>query len=183
MKISKSRLKSIIMQEVKNLTERRGDRKGDEGAGKDKKDKPDFTTDARKGDKGKGKKKKDKPDFTTDARKGDKGKGKKKGDKPDFTTKSRKGDKGKGKKKKDKPDYSTGARKGDKGVGHKWKDYEKKPKNRKDAKMNEDSSEEEEAHDDANIDRLRRIRSELDDHIRELEDQHDRARDHGERDD
>ena len=160
MKISKSRLKSIIMQEVKNLTERGGDRKGDEGAGKDKDDKPDFTTDARKGDKGK-----------------------KKGDKPDFTTKSRKGDKGKGKKKKDKPDYSTKARKGDKGVGHKWKDYEKKPKNRKDAKMNEDSSEEEEAHDDANIDRLRRIRSELDDHIRELEDQHDRARDHGERDD
>ena len=36
--------------------------------------------------------KKDKPDFTTDARKGDKGKGNKKGDKPDFTTGARKGD-------------------------------------------------------------------------------------------
>ena len=35
------------------LEEKRGDKKGDEGAGKDKKDKPDFTTDARKGDKSK----------------------------------------------------------------------------------------------------------------------------------
>ena len=51
-----------------------GQKKGDEGAGEDKKDKPDFTTDARKGDKGKGKKKGDKPDYTTDARKGDKSK-------------------------------------------------------------------------------------------------------------
>jgi len=57
-----------------SLGERRGDKKGDEGAGKDKDDKPDYTTDARKGDKGKGKDKDDKPDFTTDARKGDKSK-------------------------------------------------------------------------------------------------------------
>ena len=41
----------------------------------------------------------------------------------------------------------------------------------------------EEAHDDANIDRLRRIRDDLNDHIRNLEDQHDRAKRHGERDD
>ena len=59
-----------------NLAEKKdsGAKKGDEGAGKDKKDKPDYTTDARKGDKGKGKDKDDKPDFTTDARKGDKSK-------------------------------------------------------------------------------------------------------------
>ena len=186
MKISKSRLKSIIMQEVKNLTEtgkkRKGQSAGDKGKGKHRKQKDFEDGGDRKGDEGAGKDKKDKPDYTSDARKGDKGKGKKKGDKGDYTTDARKGDKGKGKKKKDKPDYSTGARKGDKGVGHKWKDYEK-PKNRKDAKINEDSSGEEEAHDDANIDRLRRIRRELDDHIRALEDQHDRARDHGERDD
>lgn len=56
------------------IGEKRGDKKGDEGAGKDKGDKPDFTTDARKGDKGKGKDKDDKPDFTTDQRKGDKSK-------------------------------------------------------------------------------------------------------------
>ena len=59
------------------LTEKRGDKAGDEGAGRDKKDKGDYTTDAREGDKGKGKKKGDKPDFTTDARKGDKSKTKK----------------------------------------------------------------------------------------------------------
>ena len=57
-----------------SLGEKRGDKKGDEGAGKDKGDKPDYTTDARKGDKGKGKDKDDKPDYTTDARKGDKSK-------------------------------------------------------------------------------------------------------------
>jgi len=42
----------------------RGSKKGDEGAGKDKKDKPDFTTDARKGDKSKTKK--GKKDFEGD---------------------------------------------------------------------------------------------------------------------
>ena len=57
-----------------SLDEKRGDKKGDKGAGKDKTDKPDYTTDARKGDKGKGKKKGDKPDYTTDQRKGDKSK-------------------------------------------------------------------------------------------------------------
>jgi hypothetical protein len=72
-----------------------GAKKGDEGAGKDKEDKPDYTTDARKGDEGKGKDKDDKGDYTTDARKGDEGKGKKKKDKPDFTTDARKGDKSK----------------------------------------------------------------------------------------
>jgi hypothetical protein len=36
-----------------SLGEKRGDKKGDEGAGKDKDDKPDYTTDARKGDKSK----------------------------------------------------------------------------------------------------------------------------------
>ena len=62
-----------------NLAEKKdsGAKKGDEGAGKDKDDKPDFTTDARKGDKGKGEDEDDKPDFTTDARKGDKSKTKK----------------------------------------------------------------------------------------------------------
>ena len=59
------------------LVAERGGKKGDEGAGKDKGDKPDFTTDARKGDKGKGEDEDDKPDFTTDARKGDKSKTKK----------------------------------------------------------------------------------------------------------
>ena len=38
------------------LVSERGGKKGDEGAGKDKDDKPDFTTDARKGDKSKTKK-------------------------------------------------------------------------------------------------------------------------------
>ena len=33
-----------------DLDEKRGDKKGDKGAGKKKKDKPDYTTDARKGD-------------------------------------------------------------------------------------------------------------------------------------
>ena len=41
------------------LGEKRGDKKGDEGAGKDKDDKPDYTTDARKGDKSKTHKGKD----------------------------------------------------------------------------------------------------------------------------
>ena len=59
------------------LVAERGGKKGDEGAGKDKGDDPDFTTDARKGDKGKGEDEDDKPDFTTDARKGDKSKTKK----------------------------------------------------------------------------------------------------------
>jgi hypothetical protein len=59
------------------LVSERGGKKGDEGAGKDKGDKPDFTTGARKGDEGAGKDKGDKPDFTTDARKGDKSKTKK----------------------------------------------------------------------------------------------------------
>ena len=46
------------------LVSERGGKKGDEGAGKDKGDKPDFTTDARKGDKSKTKK--GKKDFEDD---------------------------------------------------------------------------------------------------------------------
>jgi hypothetical protein len=72
------------------LVSERGGKKGDEGAGKDKGDKPDFTTDARKGDKGKGKDKDDKPDFTTDARKGDKSKTKK--GKKDYEDEDENGD-------------------------------------------------------------------------------------------
>ena len=49
------------------LVSERGGKKGDEGAGKDKGDKPDFTTDARKGDKSKTKKgKKDYEDEDDD---------------------------------------------------------------------------------------------------------------------
>jgi len=49
------------------LVSERGGKKGDEGAGKDKGDKPDFTTDARKGDKSKTKKgKKDYEDDDDD---------------------------------------------------------------------------------------------------------------------
>ena len=46
------------------LVSERGGKKGDEGAGKDKGDDPDFTTDARKGDKSKTKK--GKKDFEDD---------------------------------------------------------------------------------------------------------------------
>ena len=98
-----------------------GDKKGDEGAGKDKGDKPDFTTKARKGDKGKGKDAKDKGDFETGERKGDESNEKsKKGDKGDFETGARKGDKGDGSH-PDRKDFETekgksnfGGNKGDK---------------------------------------------------------------------
>ena len=182
MKISKTQLKQIIMREFRNLNEtgkkRDGESKGDKGKGKHRDEKDYEDGGDRKGDEGAGKDKKDKPDYTTDARKGDKGKGKDKKDKGDYTTGARKGDKGKGKHKKQK-DYSHGGdRKGDKSPDHKWRDYQKN-----EARLREDSSEEEEAHDDADIDRLRRIRDDLNDHIRNLEDQHDRAKRHGERDD
>jgi len=51
------------------LVSERGGKKGDEGAGKDKGDKPDFTTDARKGDKSKTKK--GKKDYEDDDDNGD----------------------------------------------------------------------------------------------------------------
>jgi hypothetical protein len=92
------------------LDEKRGDKKGDKGAGKDKGDKPDFTTDARKGDKGKGKDAKDKPDFTTGARKGDKGDGSHP-DRKDFET--------------EKGNSNFGGNKGDKSKTHAGKDFEK----------------------------------------------------------
>ena len=185
MKISKTQLKQIIMREFRNLNEtgkkRDGESKGDKGKRKHR-DEEDYEDGGdRKGDEGAGKDKKDKPDYTTDARKGDKGKGKAKKDKGDYTTGARKGDKGKGKHKNQK-DYSHGGdRKGDKSPDHKWRDYQKNEARLR--RLREDSSEEEEAHDDADIDRLRRIRDDLNDHIRNLEDQHDRAKRHGERDD